>query len=117
MLLQSKVYDVLKFIALIFLPAFNTLFLGFGQLWHWSHTAEIAGSIALVDTFLGALIKVSSSNYNKSDLGVDGYLSSDGTNPDTGHPNLRIVVTRDPKEILDGSVARLKIGDPPPPKE
>lgn len=115
MLLGNKFYDVLKYVALIFLPALNVLYIGLGQLWGFPNTAEVVSTIALVDTFLGALLQISSKSYNNSAVAVDGYLSSTGVDPDTGHPNLALTVTTDPKELLSGKTARLKIGTPPPP--
>lgn len=114
MLLKNKVYDSLKWITLIVIPASNALYLGLAQLWNWGNAAEVAGSIALVDTFLGAVLQLSSRTYNNSEQAVDGYLGATGVDPDTGHPNLALTVTTDPKQLLEGKTARLKIGSPPP---
>src|SRR5262245_58038313 len=107
--LNNKTYDVLKFVALVALPALATLYLGLGQLWDIPATDEVVATIVLVDTFLGAILQISSSKYEP---GFDGYLGSSGNDPDTGIPNLQLTVTTPPEEILKGRTVRLKVGSP-----
>ena len=65
MKLSNKVYDVLKWIALILLPAVSALYFGLSQIWGFPYGEEIVGTLSIVDTFLGALLGISSSNYWK----------------------------------------------------
>lgn len=67
MKLSNKVYDILKWIALVVLPALSALYLGLSTLWGFPYGDQISGTIALIDTFLGALLGISSANYAKSD--------------------------------------------------
>ncbi len=62
---NSKVYDVLKFIAQIFLPALGALYFALSQIWGLPYGAEIVGTISAVDAFLGALLGISSAQYKK----------------------------------------------------
>ena len=64
-MLSNKVYDVLKYIALIVLPAIGTLYATLGNVWSFPYVNEISATILAVDTFLGALLGISSINYNK----------------------------------------------------
>ena len=66
MKLSNKTYDVLKFIAQIVLPALGTLYFSLASIWGCPYGEEIVGSIATVDTFLGALLGLSTIQYNKS---------------------------------------------------
>lgn len=66
MKLSNKWYDVLKWIALIFLPALGALYFGLAQIWGFPYGEEIVGTISVIDTFLGALLGISTANYNKS---------------------------------------------------
>ena len=61
--LNNKSYDVLKWVALVALPATSALYLTLAALWHLSHPTEVAGTIAAIDTFLGVLLGVSSNKY------------------------------------------------------
>ena len=63
--MANKVYDIFKFIAQIILPALATLYVTLAGLWGLPFPDEIAGTIMAVDTFLGAVLMISSSNYNK----------------------------------------------------
>lgn len=64
MVLDNKMYDVLKYIALIVLPALGTLYFALSSIWGLPYGEQIVGTITAIDAFLGALIGVSSSNYH-----------------------------------------------------
>jgi hypothetical protein len=68
MKMSNKVYDVLKYIALILLPALGTLYFALAKIWGFPYGAEIVGTISAVDAFLGALLKISTDQYNKDKL-------------------------------------------------
>lgn len=63
--MSNKVYDILKFIAQIVLPALATFYVTLASLWGLPYPEEISGTIMAVDTLLGALLMISSTNYNK----------------------------------------------------
>ncbi len=65
MKLPDKVYDVLKWIALIALPACATLYAALAKIWGMPYELEIPATIMAVDTFIGVLLGVSTINYNK----------------------------------------------------
>ena len=65
MMLNNKVYDVHKWIALIFLPAVAVLYGAIGPVWNWPEPDKVVYTITAIDTFLGALIGVSTMSYNK----------------------------------------------------
>lgn len=68
MKLNDKVYDVLKWIALIFLPAFAVFYGAVGPVWDWFRPDDVVFTIVAVDTFLGALLGVSTAQYNKEGM-------------------------------------------------
>lgn len=63
--MSSKVYDVLKYIAQIALPALGVLYFALSQIWGLPYGEEIVGTVTAVDTCLGVLLKISTTNYNK----------------------------------------------------
>ena len=65
MKMSNKVYDALKWIALILIPAVGTLYFGLAQTWGFPYGEEIVGTLTLIDTFLGALLGISTAQYNK----------------------------------------------------
>lgn len=66
MQLSNKTYDILKWIALILLPALGTLYFALAGIWNFPFAEEIIGTITAIDTFLGALLGIASANYNKN---------------------------------------------------
>lgn len=64
MRLQNKTYDILKYIALYVLPALATLVLTLGGIWNIPYAEAIAGTITAIDTFIGAIIGISTKAYN-----------------------------------------------------
>lgn len=63
--MSNKTYDILKWIALVMLPAVGALYFGLSQVWGLPYGEEIVGTISVIDTFLGALLGVSTVTYNK----------------------------------------------------
>lgn len=65
-LMGTKTYDGLKWLALIFLPAAGAAYFGLGQIWHFPAIEEVVGSVTVVETFLGVILKKSASNYGSA---------------------------------------------------
>ena len=65
MILNNKVYNVLKFIAQIVLPAIATLYITVANIWGLPYGEQISGTVMAIDTFLGALLMISTNAYNK----------------------------------------------------
>ena len=65
MILNNKVYDVLKFIAQIVLPAVPTFYISIAGIWGLPYGEEVSGTIMAIDTLLGALLMISTNSYNK----------------------------------------------------
>ena len=68
MKMSNKVYDVLKYIALILLPALGALYFALAKIWGFPYATEIVGTISAVDAFLGARLQISTNQYNKEKL-------------------------------------------------
>lgn len=65
MKLSNKTYNVLKWVALIVLPATATLYSVLSNVWDFPFKEQIPATITAIDAFLGALIGVSTAKYNK----------------------------------------------------
>nr|DAX39489.1 MAG TPA: holin [Caudoviricetes sp.] len=63
--MSNKVYDILKFIAQIILPAVATLYTTLADIWGLPYGEAIPLTIMALDTFLGAILMISSNQYNK----------------------------------------------------
>lgn len=67
MKLPNNVYDVLKWVVMIVIPAVTTAYVGLAAVWGWPYAEEIAKTSAVVCTLLGALLGISTAQYNKSE--------------------------------------------------
>lgn len=65
--MSNKTYDTLKWIAQYLLPAFGTLYFALAGIWGLPFGEQIVGTITAVDTFLGVLLGISASKYNKNE--------------------------------------------------
>ena len=67
MKLSDSVYDILKWLVIIVLPACATLYAALASVWSWPFSEQVTTTITAVDTFLGAVLCISSVNYHKGD--------------------------------------------------
>ena len=65
MKLPDKIYDVLKWIVLVVIPALTTAYVGLSAIWGFPFAEEIAKTSAVICTLLGALLGISSAQYYK----------------------------------------------------
>lgn len=68
MKMSNKVYDVLKWIAMYFLPAVGTLYFALAGIWGLPYGEQIVGTITAVDTFLGVILGISTAQYKKNNI-------------------------------------------------
>lgn len=76
--MNNKIYDILKWVAIIVLPAAATFVASIFPLWNLPYADAIAQTITAVGTFLGAVLMVSNYRYkngeNAGDEKRDEYL-------------------------------------------
>lgn len=63
--MSNKVYDILKYIAQIGLPALGALYFALSTIWGFPYGEQIVGTITAIDAFLGALLGISTVQYRK----------------------------------------------------
>jgi hypothetical protein len=75
MKLNNRLYDILKWIALIVLPAIATLYGALAPTWGWPYAEQIVYTITAVDTFLGTILGISNLQYKAGggDPDEEGY--------------------------------------------
>lgn len=74
--MSNKTYDFLKWVAQIVLPAAGTLYFALAGIWGFPYGEQIVGTITAIDAFIGAILKISSDNYQG-----DGELIVDTSDP------------------------------------
>lgn len=68
MIMPNKTYDVLKEIAMIWIPAIATLYFTLAGIWGLPYGEQIVGTLSAIDVFMGTILKISSIQYYKGDV-------------------------------------------------
>ena len=111
MLLHNRVYNVLKWIVMIFLPAAATLYFGLSLYWPVPNVESVVGTITLSATFLGALIGLSSRSYNKDENKYDGVLQVNADDPEKDV--FSFVLYEDPEKMAAKNKLTIKVDNRP----
>lgn len=74
MKLSNKVYNAVKYIITIFLPAVGALYFALAQVWDFHRIVGVNGTINALITFGGLLIGYSTRKYNQTTGAPDGDL-------------------------------------------
>lgn len=81
MIIPNKIYDWLKWVQRLLLPAIATLYLALGAIWkdiiYLPYPEQVAATITAVDTFLGVILGISTANYNKANEAAAGLPEVD----------------------------------------
>lgn len=65
---SNKIFDILKWVSIVALPAISTFIVVLGKIWGWGDIAPmVAQTITAVAVLLGALLGISTIQYNKED--------------------------------------------------
>ena len=65
MKLSDKWYTILKWVTLICIPALATFYVALSGVWGWPYADQIAKTATAVCTLLGALLGISTAEYNR----------------------------------------------------
>ena len=66
-MIPNSLYDTLKWIVMIVIPALTTAYVGLSGIWGWPYAEEVAKTSAVVCTLLGTLLSISTAQYNKQE--------------------------------------------------
>lgn len=72
--MSAALYDKLKFVSQILLPALGTLYFALAGIWGLPAAEQVVGSIVAIDAFLGVVLQISTNNYQTSNARFDGNL-------------------------------------------
>ena len=65
--LPAKLYNFIKYLVLIVLPSFTTLYVLLATAWSWDDITKVSATLTGVTAFLGSLVGLSAKNFNNSD--------------------------------------------------
>lgn len=109
-ILSNKLYDRLKLLALVILPALGTLYFGLAGIWGLPAAEQVSGTIVVLVTFLGVLIKVGDASYNASEAKYAGVLDINHTG--RGGRNFTLQLNGDPTRLEDEREIIFRVSPP-----
>ena len=65
-MLSNKLFDALKWLTLVGIPALTTAYVGLSSIWGWPYADQVAKTSAVVCVLLGSLLGISTIQYNKA---------------------------------------------------
>lgn len=105
---NSKVYDVLKWLAQYLFPAVGTLYFALARIWNLPYAEEVVGSITAVDAFLGVLLGISSANFDgDGEISLSKVSEEDDDSSDEG----AVVLYAEPEELAGRKSIVIKVAD------
>lgn len=63
--MDDKVYDILKWIVMIVLPAVTVFYSSLANVWGWGYAEQITSTLSCIQLFLGSLIGISTASTKK----------------------------------------------------
>lgn len=108
---SNKIYDTLKWVALVCLPGVGAAYFSLAEIWGLPYAVQVMGTAAVLDTLLGALLGISNHRYNRSDARFDGTLVVDTRDPETDR--MAFDMKRPVKELESSDSITLKVETPP----
>lgn len=73
-MMGDRAYKLVDALAVLILPGLGTAYFALAQIWGLPAAAKVVGTITVIDTFLGVLLKAAQNSYDKSDSNYDGQM-------------------------------------------
>lgn len=106
---NNKMYDRLKWISLVGLPAFGVLYLGLAAVWGLPKADEVNQTIILVCAFLGTVLGISAIRYNNSDRKYDGDIYVEQQEDGTKVFDMQLRHLEDPTVLSEQKDVKFKV--------
>jgi Putative phage holin Dp-1 len=111
-MLDDRSYHYGKKLVQIYIPAASSLYFGLGSIWGLPAVEQIVGTLAVVATFIGVCIGLSSTQYDRSEAAYDGEVVVEKT--DAGGKLFSLQLEGDPEEIEQKKTVAFKVKPSPP---
>lgn len=110
--LTDKQYNTIKPLVQIGFPAFASLYFGLSATWGFPGGEQVVGTVALITTFLGIVLGLSSKQYKKTQPTGGGQIVV--TQDETGKKVFSLELDKDPEEIQGMKSVTFNITDETP---
>lgn len=103
-MLSDGAYSFGKKLVQIYLPATSAAYFGLAGVWGLPYVAQVIGTIAVLSTFFGVVLGISSKQYDSSDAAFDGTVGLVENNEGTA-----VKFSLDPGEVVTKDSIKLKV--------
>jgi hypothetical protein len=104
--LDPKIYDFVKWIALVVLPAISAFVITLGLILHWDGAQVVAAAVTAFDTLVGALLGKSATNYKANNTLGDLVVMQD---PDGTVSGMKVIGAKEDTIFTDGGQVLLNV--------
>lgn len=109
LVMPSGLYDFLKSLVMVILPAISTMYVALATLWGLGNVDKVVGTLVAATTFLGVLLRLAKRAYTKSGAQFDGAIH---IVPTEDGDAMKVAI--DPAAIANKDSIQLKITQAPP---
>jgi hypothetical protein len=103
-MITGKLYDYLKWLAQVVLPGLGAAYFALAGLWGLPAAEEVAGTILVIDTFLGVLLGISQVNYGKQIASGDIVLEESDD-----RMTYQLKLDGSPEELINHKEVRFRV--------
>lgn len=113
-MITGKLYDWLKWITQIVLPALGTLYFTIAGIWGLPSAEQVVGTVMAVDLFLGIILGISQTQYNKNIARGGDFMVFEG---EDGSMDFSMALDEEPEELAKKQELHFKVQKKPKPKK
>lgn len=113
LMLTEKSYNIGKTSVQVILPAVSALYFGLASIWGLPSAEQVVGTLAIITTFLGVCLGLSSRQYEASGAAYDGQMVV--TTIEDGPKLYSLELNGAPEEIENKKSINFKINKGPEP--
>jgi len=106
-MLSNNSYSLGKKLVQVYIPALSSLYFGLGSIWGLPAVEQVVGTLAVLATFLGVCLGLSSKQYDASDAAYDGKVVVE--TDDVGKKIFSLELEGDPSELETKNAVSFKV--------
>lgn len=108
-MLSDRAYAYGKKLVQLILPAISAAYFALAKIWGLPSAEEVVGTLAVISTFFGTMLHLSSAQYDASGAAYDGHVTVTPNEHGTA-----VKLNLDPNDLVDKSSITLKVNPPTP---
>jgi hypothetical protein len=106
-IMSSKFYDFMKKLVQIIIPAASASYFALAEIWDLPGAEKVTGTLAVVATFLGVVLGISSNTYERLGKGYDGSVVVSTT--ESGKKLFSLELDGDPEDLEQHDAIRFRV--------